>query len=84
MSFWDNIPVQVRTVINVALGALLAWAATDGIAALTSWDISPIIKTLLVGVATAVVRSLNPVDTGYGINGASSAQPDPASGSQDA
>jgi hypothetical protein len=68
--FWNSLPPQVRTIINVALGALLTWAATDGLTALAAVDVPPLVKALLVGVATAVVRALNPLDTGtpaYGL-----------------
>ena len=64
---WNRIPAQIRTVINVALGALLTWAATDGLDLLGSADLDPVWKGLLVGVATAIVRSLNPADTVYGV-----------------
>jgi uncharacterized membrane protein (DUF441 family) len=67
---WNNLPPQIRTIINVALGALLAWAATDGLKALAEVDAPPLVLALLVGVATAVVRALNPLDAGtpgYGI-----------------
>ena len=64
---WLKIPAPLRTIVNVALGALLAWAATDGLNLLGSSDLDPVWKGLLVAVATAVVRSLNPADTGYGL-----------------
>lgn len=64
---WNAIPAPLRTVINVALGALLAWAATDGLNLLGSSDLDPVWKGLLVAVATAVVRSLNPADDAYGL-----------------
>ena len=65
--FWNSLPPQIRTVINVALGALITWAATDGLAALADVDVAPVLKGLLIGVATAVVRSLNPADSAYGV-----------------
>jgi hypothetical protein len=39
--FWNSLPPQVRTIINVALGALLTWAATDGLNALAAVPPAP-------------------------------------------
>lgn len=74
-AFWDSIPAPIRTIINVAFAALLTWAATDGLDQLAAIDLPTWAKGLLVAVATAVVRALNPLDSGtpgYGI-GTSSA-----------
>ena len=68
--FWNAIPAPLPTIINVAFAAFLTWAATDGLDVLGSADLDPVFKGLLLAVVTAVVRSLNPLDTGtpgYGI-----------------
>lgn len=61
---WNAIPVPVRTMLNVAVAALLTWFVTDGIAGL---DLSPALLAVLTAVGTALVRALNPVDGVYGI-----------------
>ena len=68
--FWTSIPAPVRTIINVAVAALITWAATDGLNSLASVDLNPVAKGLLLAVATAVVRALNPADSAYGIDAA--------------
>jgi hypothetical protein len=64
---WNAIPVQLRTIINVAVSALIVWVGTDGLDVLGSADLDPVLKGLLVAVVTAVVRSLNPLDGAYGV-----------------
>jgi len=65
---WDSIPVYVRTLINVALGAALAAAVTylTGVVAGEQFDLNVAVQVVLTAVGTAVVRALNPVDTAYG------------------
>ncbi|MGL4257025.1 MAG: hypothetical protein ACRCSL_11880 [Microbacterium sp.] len=64
---WNAIPAQIRTIINVALSALIVWVGTDGLDILGSSDLDPVWKGLLIAVVTAVVRALNPVDGVYGL-----------------
>lgn len=64
---WNRIPTPMRTVINVAIGAVIAWALSDGLQLLLALDMPPWLKVLLAGVSTAVVRAMNPADDAYGV-----------------
>lgn len=64
---WNRLPLQVRTIVNVAFAAFLVWAATDGLDLLSSADLAPVWKGLLLAVTTAVIRALNPADDAYGL-----------------
>lgn len=84
VAFWIALPAQARTVINVCAGAAVAALVTFGVDAVTSLDLPAWLKVLLMAVATAFVRAINPADGaatgGYGLT--SSSTP-PESGSQD-
>lgn len=69
---WNAIPLQIRTILNVAFSALTVWVGTDGLDLLGSADLDPVWKGLLIAVVTAVVRSLNPLDGAYGAGSGSS------------
>jgi hypothetical protein len=81
---WNSLPPAMRTIINVALGAaftaLTQYAVT--LAAPGDFDPSTAVNVLWVAVSTAVVRALNPLDTGtpaYGIGGGEADSPTPPS-----
>jgi len=70
--FWNAIPAPLRTVINVVLGAVVAALAnyvtvtvSDG-----SFDINTAWQIVLAAFSTALVRALNPLDTGTPAYGA--------------
>lgn len=66
---WGNIPAPARSIINVCAGAALAALVTylTGVVAGDSFDISVAWQAVLTAVGTALVRALNPLDTGYGV-----------------
>ena len=70
---WVSIPAPIRTVINVAVAAALLVVASAVIKAegLTGvdWGSTGInaIDAFGLGIATAVLRWLNPLDNGYGV-----------------
>lgn len=65
---WDSIPLPLRSILNVCLGAALA--ATVGyltrVVAGDSFDPSLLLSVVATAVGTALVRALNPLDTAYG------------------
>lgn len=69
---WNAIPAPIRTVINVALAAALLVVVGDVVDAqgVTAVDWSQsgtdALNALGLGVATAILRALNPLDHGYG------------------
>ena len=71
--FWDTLPAPLRTIINVAAGAALAAAVTYlvGVISGGSFDPSVFLTVILTAVGTAVVRSVNPADTSYGVGSTS-------------
>ena len=74
IAFWIALPAQVRTVINVCVGAAITAGVTLGVQSLTTANIPDWLKVILVGVSTAFVRAMNPADAAYG-NVADSLQP---------
>lgn len=83
-NLWDSIPAPVRSIINVCLGAALA-AAVAYLANVVSgehFDPSLLLAAVGTAVATALVRALNPLDSGYGVGGGGTTPP-PADGPQD-
>lgn len=83
---WDAIPLPVRTILNVGItGALLVFfGAIVSAKGVTGVDWAAVGRATLdafgLGVATAVVRSLNPLDTLYGVK---AVQPAPTGDVQD-
>ena len=67
---WNKIPAPVRTVVNIALGAAFTALAQYVVNLATPGDFNPntAVDVLWVGVTTAIVRYLNPVDAAYGID----------------
>jgi hypothetical protein len=73
-ALWEKIPTPLRTIINVALGAALA-AAVGYLTQVVSgdkFDVNVFLAVVATAVGTAVVRALNPADTGYGLGSAPS------------
>lgn len=68
-ALWDGIPVYVRTLINVALGAAFAAGVTYLMSVVngSAFDLNLFVSAVLTAVGTAVVRALNPADTAYGV-----------------
>lgn len=70
--FWNKIPAPLRTVLNVVLGAGVAAFVTylTGVVSGGTFDVSLAVQAVLTAVGTALVKALNPVDTGtpgYGV-----------------
>lgn len=68
-SLWEQIPVPVRTIINVVAGAAFAAlvAYLTGVVSGGTFDLSAAWQAVLVAASTALVRAINPLDTGYGV-----------------
>jgi hypothetical protein len=70
---WVSIPAPIRTIINVAVAAAVlvivsAVIKAQGVTGV-DWGATGIsaIDAFGLGVATAVLRWLNPLDNGYGV-----------------
>ena len=71
-SLWEKIPAPLRTIVNVALGAALA-AAVGYLTQVVSgdtFDVNVFLAAVATAVGTAIVRAINPADTGYGVGAA--------------
>lgn len=77
---WDALPIQVRTIVNIALGAAVTALVNYGVSILSGgqFQFNELVNVVLVGVSTAVVRQFNPLDTYPGT------QPAPTGDTQDA
>lgn len=70
--YWEKIPAPIRTIINVSVAGALVFFFGQVVAAngVTSLDWATVGKQTLdafgVGVATAALRALNPLDDAYG------------------
>ena len=78
-AIWDAIPAQIRTVINVGVtGAIVvvigAITLKQGVTGVNWSDTGrSALDAAGLGVATAIFRSLNPLDSAYGTGSSSSA-----------
>lgn len=66
-AFWESIPAQIRSALRVALGALIAWALTDGVQIVTDSTMPLWIKGLLLAVVVPSIRALDPTEAAFGI-----------------
>lgn len=70
---WDSIPTPIRTVLNVAIaaGVLVVVSAVIDAQGVTGVDWSgtgvAALNAVGLGIATAVLRALNPLDDAYGL-----------------
>lgn len=64
-TWWDKLPIQVRTVINIALGAAVTAVISYGTNVLSGgqFQLNELVQLVLTAVATAVVRQVNPLDS---------------------
>ena len=69
---WDSIPGPIRSIINVCLGAALAAAVAylTQVVSGDSFDVNALVATVATAIGTALVRALNPLDSGYGVGAA--------------
>ena len=73
LNLWNAIPAPIRTVINVSIAGGVLVIAGDVVAAQgvtgVDWTQSgtDALNAVGVGLATAAVGALNPLDSGYGI-----------------
>jgi len=66
---WDSIPGPIRSIINVCLGAALAAAVAylTQVVSGDSFDVNALVAAVATAIGTALVRALNPLDSGYGV-----------------
>lgn len=83
-AFWDSIPLPLRSIINVCLGAALAAAVgyLTKVVSGDSFDPSLLLSVVATAVGTALARALNPLDGAYGA-GSQSVQDAPVGDVQD-
>ena len=67
-SLWEQIPLPVRSIINVCMGAALAAAVgcLTRVVSGDSFDPSLLLSAVATAIGTALVRALNPLDSAYG------------------
>lgn len=67
--YWDRIPRQFRTIINVVAGSAFAALVNYLVVVVggATFDINLAINAVLTAVGTALARALNPLDDGYGL-----------------
>ena len=70
--YWEKIPTPIRTIINVGVSGALVFFFTAVVSAngVTSLDWvqvgSDTLDAFGLGIATAALRALNPLDSAYG------------------
>ena len=71
--YWEKIPAPIRTIINVSVAGALVFFFGQVVAAngVTSLDWAAVgsqtLDAFALGVATAALRALNPLDSAYGL-----------------
>lgn len=61
---WDSLPIQARTIINIALGAAVTALVNYGVGLLSGghFQFNELVNVVITGVSTAVIRQVNPLD----------------------
>lgn len=66
---WNKIPLWVRSIINVVIGAVLTALAqyVVGLASPGEFNPNTAVDVVWVAATTALWRALNPLDDAYGV-----------------